>query len=63
MLDARSRQARFTRLEAVAPRRFDVVQVLCDPEGDDSWALFGEVDLSRERDPEGPLVRLVRIGA
>ena len=30
--------------------------------GDHLWAIHGEVDLRRERDPEGPLVALVRIG-
>jgi hypothetical protein len=39
-----------------------VAQVLCDPVGDDLWALHGEVDLTGQRDPEGPLVRLRRIG-
>jgi hypothetical protein len=57
-----SRLARRTRLEEVGPRRWGVTQVLCDPLGDDLWALHGEVDLTGQRDPEGPLVRLRRIG-
>jgi hypothetical protein len=58
----RSRQARLTHLEGVGPRRWRVEQVLCDPQAEDLWALHGEIDLTGQRDPEGPLVRLHRIG-
>ncbi len=58
----RARQARLTHLEPIGPRRWRVQQVLCDPEGSDLWALHGEVDLEGQRDPEGPLVTLRRIG-
>ncbi|MGI9592172.1 MAG: DUF3516 domain-containing protein, partial [Myxococcota bacterium] len=58
----RARQAHQTRLDPVEPRRWLVSHVLCDPQQDDLWALIGEVDLRQERDPEGPLVRLTRIG-
>jgi hypothetical protein len=57
-----ARLAQRTRLEEVGSRRWGVTQVLCDPLGDDLWALHGEVDLTGQRDPEGPLVRLRRIG-
>jgi len=57
-----ARLAQRTRLEEVGPRHWDVTQVLCDPLGEDLWALHGEVDLTGQRDPEGPLVRLRRIG-
>jgi hypothetical protein len=57
-----ARRAHHTRISAAGPRRFDVTQVLCDPRGDNLWALHGEVDLRQERDPELPLVRLIRIG-
>jgi hypothetical protein len=59
----RARRAHLTRLDPDGPRRWRVTQVLCDPRQEDSWALHGEVDLARERDPEGPLVRLWRVGA
>jgi superfamily II DNA/RNA helicase len=59
---ARARRAHHTRVEQRGPRRWDVSQVLADSRGDDLWALYGEVDLSEEKDPEGPLVRLIRIG-
>ncbi len=57
-----ARQARRTHFKRVGARSWEVAQVLVDPAGDDLWALHGEVDLRRERDPEGPLVRLHRIG-
>ena len=59
----RARRARLTQVKQRGPRRWDVSQVLADPRGDDLWALHGEVDLAGETDPEGPLVRLRRIGS
>ena len=58
----RARQVHQTRLDPQEPRRWSVSQVLCDPQQDDLWALIGEVDLRQERDPEGPLIQLTRIG-
>ncbi len=57
-----ARQARHTQLRAVEPRVFDVTQVLVDPQGDHLWAIHGRVDLRGERDPEGPVVQVLRIG-
>ena len=57
-----ARQARHTLLEPADPRKWDVFQVLVDPVGDGLWAVHGEIDLTGQRDPEGPLVRLRRIG-
>jgi hypothetical protein len=57
-----SRHAHHTIQKRTGPRSWDVAQVLVDPEGDGLWALHGEVDLRTERDPGGPLVRLLRIG-
>ena len=57
-----ARRAHHTRIERVEPRLFAVSQVLLDPQGDNLWAIHGEVDLKTERDPEGPLVRVHRIG-
>jgi hypothetical protein len=58
--DARS--PRRTLLKPSAPRSWEVSQVIVDPEGDNFWAIEGVIDLSKQRDPEGPLVRLRRIG-
>jgi superfamily II RNA helicase len=57
-----ARKAHHTRFERTQPRCWKVTQVILDPAGDHLWAVHGEVDLRDERDPEGPLVRLVRIG-
>ncbi len=59
----RARQSHHTRLDPREPRRWTVSQVLCDPQQEDLWALVGEVDLTRDPDPEGPLIRLTRIGS
>ncbi len=57
-----ARLAHRTRIDAAGPRRWRVAQVLVDPAGDELWAVHGDVDLSRDRDLEGPLVQLRRIG-
>lgn len=62
LLTPDARRAHHTRLVRSEPRRFEVSQVLLDPAGDHTWAIHGEVDLRRERDPQGPLVALIRIG-
>ena len=59
----RARQSHLTRLDPTEPRCWTVTQVLCDPQREDLWAVIGEIDLSRDRDPEGPLIRLTRIGS
>jgi hypothetical protein len=57
-----ARRAHHTRLSSTGPRTWDVTQVLLDPAGDGLWALHGRVDLRKDRDPEAPLVHLLRIG-
>mgnify|MGYP002084812904 FL=1 len=44
-------------------RVWTVVQTLVDPEGDNQWAIHGEVDLRHATVVEAPLVRLLRISA
>jgi superfamily II DNA/RNA helicase len=58
-----ARQAHNTHLKSSGPRKWDVFQVLLDPEGDGLWAIAGEIDLSDARDPEGSLIELRGIGA
>jgi len=62
LFEPRARTADKTLIRQEAPRRWRVQQVLCDPSGDDLWHLEGEVDLTAERSPAGPLVRLRRVG-
>jgi superfamily II RNA helicase len=57
-----ARRAHHTRVAELRPRVWSVTQVLVDPPGDNLWAIHGEVDLSQQRNPEGPLVRIHRIG-
>ncbi len=57
-----SRSPRRTHMKKTGPRTWDTFQVLIDPKGDDCWAIEGTVDLRHEKDPEGPLVRIRRIG-
>jgi hypothetical protein len=59
---AEARRAHYAVLKPTGPRTWDVSQVLLDPRGDNLWALSGEIDLSSEKAPEGPLVRLRQIG-
>jgi hypothetical protein len=62
VFDPEARKAHYATLRPTGPRTWDVSQALLDPRGDHLWALHGEIDLRAERAPEGPLVRLLRIG-
>ena len=57
-----ARNSRRTLIKSTRPRRWDVSQVLVDPEGDCLWAIEGAIDLSQQRDPEDPIVHIRRIG-
>jgi hypothetical protein len=57
-----ARQPRHTLFKPSGPRRWQAFQVLVDPGGDNLWAVEAEVDLQGERDPEGPILRMRRIG-
>jgi superfamily II RNA helicase len=49
----------------VAPageRRWEATQQIVDEAGEADWALFCEVDLQVARDPDAPLVALIRVG-
>jgi hypothetical protein len=58
----RARESQWTRLEPDGPRRWRATQVLLDGSDDNLWCVEAEIDLSGERDPVGPLLRLTRIG-
>ncbi|MCB1055200.1 MAG: DUF3516 domain-containing protein, partial [Acidobacteria bacterium] len=57
-----ARQAHLTRIAKSGDRRWDVTQVLLDPEGDNLWHIAASVDLSDPSCLEGPLLELQRIG-
>jgi len=57
-----ARRSDFTRIRPAGPRKWEVSQVLVDPEGENMWFVEAEIDLTDERRLEGPLLRLRRIG-
>jgi hypothetical protein len=60
---AEARRHANTQITQTGERVWTVVQTLVDPEGDNQWAIHGEVDLRHATVVEAPLVRLLRIGA
>jgi len=59
---AEARLHQWTNLRAAGPRRWEVTQTLLDPGGDNSWAIFAGVDLRDGSAPDGPILRIRRIG-
>lgn len=57
-----ARSAQNTRIRQIGPRHWQVAQVLCDPEGENLWALSGEVSFGAGEGFAGPLLYLRRIG-
>ena len=57
-----ARFPKYTLITATGDRTWRVRQVLVDPEGDNAWALEGDIDLRSDPFPEGPLVALRTIG-
>jgi hypothetical protein len=57
-----ARRHQFTHIQRTGDRTWEVSQTLLDPQGDNLWAIAGDVDLSDPHALEGPLVRLRRIG-
>ncbi len=58
-----TRLHQWTNLRPNGPRRWEVTQTLLDPKGDNTWAVFAEVNLRDESAPDGPILRVTRIGA
>ncbi len=63
VFDHGARNASLTRLVDEGAGKWRVVQVLCDPEGDNLWFVEGHIALGSEPDPHGPLVALERISS
>jgi hypothetical protein len=61
--DPEARKAHYAVLKASGPRTFEVMQALLDAHGDELGAIHGEIDLRAGGAPEGPLVRVRRIGS
>ncbi|HVT59144.1 MAG TPA: DUF3516 domain-containing protein [Thermoanaerobaculia bacterium] len=62
LFTSESRRHQWTHLRKTGDRTWEVRQTLLDPQGDNLWALFGEVDLRDPNALDGPLVKLVHIG-
>jgi Superfamily II RNA helicase len=57
-----SRLHKWTSLKPAGPRQWNVTQTLLDPVEDNAWAVFAEIDLRDETAPDGPILRVTRIG-
>ncbi|HEX7614547.1 MAG TPA: DUF3516 domain-containing protein, partial [Thermoanaerobaculia bacterium] len=51
-----------TQLKSTGPRQWEVTQALVDPKGDHTWAIFAGIDLRDGGAPDGPILRIRRIG-
>ena len=60
--DPRARQAHLCVITEERPRVYRFAQTLIDDRDENTFALFGHVDLSDEPNPAHPLIRLERIG-
>jgi superfamily II RNA helicase len=63
IFDPRARQTDKTRIDEQETHLWRVRQTLVDPADDGFWFIEGEVDLRADQSPEGPIVRVLRIGA
>ncbi|MGA7992089.1 MAG: DUF3516 domain-containing protein [Thermoanaerobaculia bacterium] len=59
---AEARLHHLTQLKSTGPRQWEVTHTLLDPRGDHTWAIFAGVDLSDSSAPDGPILRIRRIG-
>jgi hypothetical protein len=65
--DHAARLARLTHVREESPRLWVVQQILLDDEGETPWVVEAEVDLPKPTKsapvPDGPLIRVTRVGA
>jgi superfamily II RNA helicase len=57
-----ARRPHNTLLRETGPRRWEAIQRIVDEHGEADWMLQCQIDLSAPRDPDAPLVDLVRAG-
>jgi superfamily II RNA helicase len=60
---AEARLHHLTNLSSTGHRQWEVTQTLLDPKGDHTWAIFAAIDLRDGSAPDGPILRVTRIGA
>ncbi|HEX2757254.1 MAG TPA: DUF3516 domain-containing protein, partial [Thermoanaerobaculia bacterium] len=59
---AEARLHHLTHLKSTGSRQWEVTQTLVDPKGDHTWAIFAGIDLRDGSAPDGPILRIRRIG-
>jgi superfamily II RNA helicase len=59
---AEARLHHLTNLKSTGHRQWEVTQTLLDAKGDHTWAIFAGVDLRDGNAPDGPILRIRRIG-
>ncbi|MBK9063196.1 MAG: DUF3516 domain-containing protein [Acidobacteria bacterium] len=59
---AEARLHHLTKLKSAGSRKWEVAQTLLDPKSDHTWAVFAEIDLTDAAAPDGPILRIRRIG-
>ncbi len=52
-----------TQMKSTGPRQWEITQTLVDPKGDHTWAIFAGIDLRDGSAPDGPILRVRRIGS
>ncbi|HMB53460.1 MAG TPA: DUF3516 domain-containing protein, partial [Thermoanaerobaculia bacterium] len=57
-----ARRHAHTRIEKQGEGRWQVTQVLLDPEGDHLWHALGTVEIDETSEIDGPLVELLHLG-
>jgi hypothetical protein len=60
-LDPEARSPSRTRITKETPGRWDVVQVVCDPAGNDDWAIFAAIDIESSRKEGRPVLLVDRV--
>ncbi len=60
--DHQARLSEHTQISELGDNRWQLIQILLDPEDENLWYFEGEVDLSDEASIEGPLIAVKRIG-
>ena len=60
---AEARLHHLTQLKSAGPRQWEVAHALLDPKGDHTWAIFATIDLRDGGAPDGPILRIRRVGS
>ena len=61
VLDQRARSAHFTKLNQMSESKWQVEQIVCDPEAHNDWAILVEAHLNEPNGLKGPTLKLIRL--